>query len=62
MFGSPANVRRNACLSASVSRPEPGSVIATKRLPWSTSEKKCANSDSGSIVPPDLEETTNSVL
>ena len=62
MLGSPANVRRKACLAASSSRPEPGSVIATKRLPSSsTSEKKCANSDSGSIVPPDLEETTNSV-
>ena len=30
-------------------------------LPSSTSEKKCANSDSGSIVPPDFDETTNSV-
>ena len=35
--------------------------MATKLLPWSTSEKKCANSDSGSIVPPDLEETMNRV-
>ena len=62
MLGSPANVRRKACLAASASRPEPGSVIATNRLPSSsTSEKKCANSDSGSIVPPDFEETTNSV-
>ncbi len=61
MFGSPWNTRRKACLLASSSRPEPGSVIATKLLPCSTSEKKCANSDSGSIVPPDFEETMNSV-
>ena len=40
---------------------EPGSVIATKWPPSPTSEQKCANSDSVSIVPPDFEETTNSV-
>ena len=39
----------------------PGSVIATKLAPPSASDQKCANSDSGSIVPPDLEETMNSV-
>ena len=35
--------------------------MATKCCPSGISEKKCANSDSGSIVPPDLEETMNSV-
>ena len=68
---APSSVRRcrgrrgtralKRCSCASSSRPEPGSVIATKLAPPGASEKKCANSDSGSIVPPDLEETMNSV-
>ena len=48
-------------LRASSARPEPGSVIADEAPPSATSDQKCANSDSGSIVPPDFEETTNSV-
>ena len=50
-----------AVLGGELSRPEPGSVIATKLAPSRSSEQKCANSDSGSIVPPDFEETMNSV-
>ena len=65
---APADVRvalerlAEAVLAARASaRPEPGSVIATKWRPSPTSDQKCANSDSGSIVPPDFEETMNSV-
>ncbi len=62
MSGSPAKTCAGSrARRPALARPEPGSVIAMKCAPSATSEKKCANSDSGSIVPPDFEETMNSV-
>ena len=61
MFGSFSKLARKPCSRASSSSELPGSVIAMKWLPSRTSEWKYSNSDSVSIVPPDLVETTNSV-
>ena len=69
MFGSPYTVRRKPCVLAMASSAVPGSVMAMKCAPalrsptaLQTSAKKYCLKALVSTVPPDLDETMNSVL
>ncbi len=62
MQGSLRNTRRKPRSVASASSGLPGSVTATKRDPSPpVRSQKCAKCESVSIVPPDFDETTNTV-
>ena len=62
MSGSFSNTRRKPCSAPSFASEVPGSVTATKCEPSPCSEWKYLNCDIVSIVPPDFDETMNSVV